>query len=135
MTPQEKARALRPMIEKAAVSLDDKDASEAVELLRKLKRDGSLVEAGTRINWHGRVKVAAAALWDTELNDPDHAPNLWTDLPYRDGIRIIPEVIYLAQAFHLDELGWWGDVVYRSKKETNVYPPPQAPNDWEEVKR
>lgn len=32
MKPQDRARALRPMIEKAAVSLDDSDALEAVEL-------------------------------------------------------------------------------------------------------
>ena len=111
MTPQEKARHLRPLIEKAAVSLDDKDASQAVELLRKLKQDGSLVDAFTRINWHGKVKVSNNALWDMEQYDPDHAPTLWDDLPHRDGIRIIPEIIYLAQAFSKDELGWWGDVI------------------------
>ncbi len=131
MTPQDKARHLRPLIEKAAVSLSDKDASMSAELFPKLKQDGSLVEAGTRINWNGEVLKAAAALWDTVENDPDHAPNLWQKLDYRDGIRIIPEVIYLAQAFSKDELGWWGDVIYRSKKDTNVYPPPQAPDDWE----
>ena len=32
MTPQEKARALRPYIEKAAVSLPDEEAVEAMEL-------------------------------------------------------------------------------------------------------
>lgn len=128
---RQKALLLRSLIEKAAASLDDKDASQAVELLRKLKQDGSLVDAFTRINWNGKVKVSNNALWDMEQYDPDHAPTLWDDLPYRDGIRIIPEVIYLAQAFSKNELGWWGDEIYRSKKDTNVYPPPQAPDDWE----
>ena len=131
MTPQEKARELRPLIEKAAVSLDDKDASMRAELFPRLKYDGSLIEAFTRINWHGTVKKSAAALWDTQENDPDHAPNLWTELNYRDGIRIIPEVIYLADAFALNELGWWGNIVYRSKKDNNVYTPEQYPSDWE----
>ena len=126
-----KARQLRALIEKASASLDDKDASMSAELYPHLKQDGSLVEAGTRINWRGEVMKAAAALWDTAENDPDHAPNLWQKLDYRDGIRIIPEVIYLAQAFSKNELGWWGDVIYRSKKDTNVYPPPQEPDDWE----
>lgn len=39
MTPQEKARALRPLIEKAAVSLTDTDALEAVELFPLWKPD------------------------------------------------------------------------------------------------
>lgn len=132
MTPQEKARRLRPIIEKAAASLDDKDASMSAELYPHLKQDGSLVEAGTRINWKGEVVKAAAALWDTEQNNPDNAPNLWQKLDYREGIRIIPEVIYLAQAFSKDELGWWGDVIYKSLVDTNVYTPEQYPANWEE---
>lgn len=132
MTPQEKARHLRPIIEKAAASLDDKDASLSAELYPHLKYDGSLVEPYTRINWKGEVLKAAAALWDTEQNDPDHAPNLWQRLDYREGIRIIPEVIYLAQAFSKDELGWWGDVIYKSLVDTNVYTPEQYPANWEE---
>ena len=133
MTHAERARQLRPLMEKAVVSLDDKDASMSAELYPHLKQDGSLVEAGTRINWKGEVLKAAAALWDTEQNDPDHAPNLWAKLPYRDGIRIIPETIYLAEAFSKDELGWWGDVIYKSLVDNNVYTPAQYAANWELV--
>lgn len=126
-----KALRLRACIEKATVSLDDKDASAGPELYPRLKQDGSLVEAGTRINWKGEVMKAAAALWDTEQNDPDHAPGLWQKLEYRDGIRIIPEVITLAQAFSRNELGWWGDVVYKSRVDNNVYTPSQYAPNWE----
>lgn len=126
-----KALALRALIEKAVISLDDKDASECVELYPKLKNDSSLVEAGTRINWKGEIMKAATALWDFEQNDPDHAPNLWQRLDYRDGIRIIPEVIYLAQAFSKDELGWWNDVIYKSLVDNNVYTPAQYSANWE----
>ena len=75
---------------------------------------------------------AAAALWDTEQNDPDHAPNLWTKLDYKDGIRYIHEVMYLADAFSKDELGWWKDKIYKSLVDTNVYNPDQVPSNWEE---
>ena len=101
------------------------------ELFPRLKRDGSLVEAGTRINWHGKVLIAGAALWDLEENDPDHAPTLWEELEYREGIRIIPEAITVTKAFSEGELGWWGDVLYRSKVNNNVYTPAQYPNNWE----
>lgn len=133
MTPQEKARALRPIIERAASSLSDADASMSVELFPQLKQDGALIEAGTRINWKGKVMRAAVDLWDTEQNDPDHAPTLWSELEYRDGIRVIPETIDVTTQFHKDELGWWGDVLYRSKVDGNVYTPEQYPPNWEVV--
>lgn len=124
---------LRAMIEKAAVSLDDSDASRAVELSGRYPGDGSLVQAGTRINWNGRLKRAAADLWAAEENDPDHAPNLWEDVMYRDGIRIIPEVITAGTAFSLGERGWWGDELYESLLEANVYTPAQYPAGWRKV--
>lgn len=133
MTIQDKARALRPLIEKAAVSLDDRDASMSAELFPKLKYDGSLIEAFTRINWKGQVMKNGAALWDREENDPDHAPTLWAELPYRQGIRVIPETIDTTTQFSAGELGWWGDVLYRSKVNGNVYTPAQYAPNWEVV--
>lgn len=133
MKPQEKARALRPIIERAAASLSDADASMSAELFPQLKQDGSLIEAFTRINWHGKVMKSAVALWDTEQNDPDHAPTLWEELAYRDGIRVIPEVITTTTLFSEGELGWWGDVLYRSKVNGNAYTPAQYAANWEVV--
>ena len=63
MTYIEQARKLRPLVVKAAQSLDDKDASEAVALFDGMRYDGSLIKAGTRINWHGVLKQAAVDLW------------------------------------------------------------------------
>ena len=105
----------------------------SAELFPQLKQDGSLVEAGTRINWKGKVKKNGAALWDREANDPDHAPTLWEDLAYRDGIRVIPEVITTTTLFSEGELGWWGDVLYRSKVNGNAYTPAQYAANWEVV--
>lgn len=124
---------LRSVVERAAESLDDKTASTAATLFPVLKNNGALVRAGTRINWKGTIKRAAAALWDTVENDPEHAPNLWEDIGYRDGYRIIPETITVGLAFELDEIGWWGDVLYRSKQNANVYTPAQYPDGWEIV--
>lgn len=119
------------MIEKASVSLDDKDASEAVELFPKMKYDGALIEYGTRINWNGTVKQARNNLWDLELYDPDHSPNLWQDIAYKDGYRFIPEIITAEDAFSLGEKGWWRDVLYESLIDANVYTPAQYPAGWE----
>ena len=122
---------LRAIIETAAASLDDKTASTAPTLFPRLKQDGSLIKAGTRINHNGSIKRAAVDLWDTEANNPDNAPTLWEDILYRDGYRIIPDVITAGTAFALDELGWWGDKLYKSLLSANVYTPEQYPNGWE----
>lgn len=108
-----------------------KDVLNPGELSPKLKQDGSLVKSGTRINWNGKLKRAAVDLWDTQANNPDNAPTLWEDIAYRDGHRIIPATITAGTAFALDECGWWGDTLYRSKLAANVYTPEQYPAGWE----
>lgn len=124
---------LRSIVEQAATSLDDKTASTAATLFPRLKEDGELVRSGTRINWNGVIKKAAVDLWDTAENNPDNAPTLWADLPYKDGYRIIPEVITVTEAFTEGECGWWDGVLYRSKVAANVYTPAQYPDNWEMV--
>ena len=124
---------LRALIEQAVVALPDKEASEGALLFPKLKQDGNLVKAGTRINWNGEIKRAAVDLWDTEGNDPINAPGLWEAIWYKQGYRIIPEAITAGTAFALDECGWWGYVLYKSKIPANVYTPDQYPQGWEVV--
>lgn len=130
---REEAMKLRSIVEIAAVSLDDKTASEGATLFPRLKQDSSLVRAGTRINWHGVIKRAANDLWDTEANDPDNAPTLWEDIAYKQGYRIIPETITAGTAFAKEECGWWGDVLYKSLIDANVYTPEAYPAGWEVV--
>ena len=124
---------LRSIVEQASASLDDKTASTAALLFPRLKTDGSLVSAGTRINWNGIVKKAAVDLWDTAENNPDNAPTLWADLDYKAGYRIIPETITVTTAFAEGECGWWAGVLYRSKVNGNVYTPEQYADNWELV--
>lgn len=136
MTPQEKARHLRPFVVKAAKSLDDKDISECVEFCDEMKYDGSLITYQTRINWHGTVKMARQDLWDREENNPDNAPALWADIKYKDGIRVIVYPISAEEAFSFGEQGWWEDVLYESiipGERSNVYTPEQYPAGWKLV--
>ena len=127
------ARKLRAAMTKAAIALDDATASTAPEMFPGLNGNGKLMEAGTRINWNGTVKKAAVDLWDTTENNPDNAPTLWGDLAYKDGYRIIPETITVTTAFSDGEYGWWGDTLYRSKVDANVYNPEQYAQNWEVV--
>lgn len=132
MTRAEAIR-LRAIVEQAAASLDDKTASTAATLFPRLRQDGALVKSGTRINWNGTLKQAAVDLWDTAENSPDSAPALWADIQYHNGYRIIPATITVTTAFAQDECGWWGDVLYRSTINANVYTPEQYPAGWEQV--
>ena len=133
MTLIELARKLRAIIEQAAAHLDDQTASEGAELFPSLKRDGTLVKAGTRINWKGTIKRAAVDLWDTEANTPENAPALWEELAYREGYRIIPDVITPGTAFALGECGWRGGCLYRSLLASNVFTPESYPSGWEKA--
>lgn len=129
---------IRAQVELGAAALPDQEASVEPNLSRKMRYDGKLIPAGTRINWYGILKRAAVDLWDTEENNPDNAPDLWDDILYRDGIRIIPDVIPVGLAFSYGELGWRGDVLYRSIRpgeKTNVNTPEEYPVGWEIVEQ
>lgn len=114
-----------------SLDIDDATASRMADYFPELAGDGSLVKAGTRINWRGTLKRATVDLWDNAANTPDAAPTLWEDLDYRGGVRVIPSVITVGLAFAQGELGWWGDALMRSKVSSNVYTPEQYPDNWE----
>lgn len=125
--------AKKPYVESLIGSLDDAVASTVIPLYPGMRYDGSLIRVGTRINWNGTLKRAAVNLWDREDSNPDNSPNLWEDILYREGYRIIPSVITVGLVFALDEIGWWEDALYRSKRADNAYTPSQDPNNWELV--
>lgn len=132
MSILDEARKVRQIIETVMSNTDDKVASQAISLSPSLKEDGNLISAGTRIKYNGVLKRAIVDLWDTAENNPDNAPTLWEDVLYKDGIRIIPDVITVTSVFELGELGWWKDKLYESLIPTNVYTPEQYPAGWEQ---
>lgn len=117
-----------------SIDIPDATASRMVAYYPELAGDGSLIKAGTKINWRGQLKKAAVDLWDTEENSPDNAPTLWADIAYKDGIRIAPETFTATNAAAMDELMWFGEHIYRSGMSGNVYTPEQAPNAWELIR-
>lgn len=125
--------AKKPYIASLVESLDDATASTVIPLYPGMRYDGTLIKAGVRINWHGVLKRAAVDLWDREDSNPDNAPGLWEDVLYRDGYRIIPDVITAGLAFSNGEKGWWGDVLKESTVDNNTYTPEQYPDNWKDV--
>lgn len=132
MTVKE-AHAFRSLITQGSTSLTDAHVSTAPEVLPRMKYDGALISNGTRINWNGTIKRAASDLWDREDQNPDNAPALWEDVLYRDGYRIIPDVITVGLVFSNGEIGWWKDELYKSLIDSNTYTPDEYPSGWEKL--
>ena len=133
MITKAKALKIRSLAMESATEMDDVNASTVPEMFPKLKYDGTLVSAGTRINWNGQLKKAAADLWDTAENNPDSAPALWEDLNYVNGYRVIPEVITAVLAFSKGERGVWKGAVYESTLDSNVWNPDQFAAGWKRI--
>lgn len=130
---REEAYRIRELIEQAAQSLPDREASEAPTLFPRLKEDGKLIANGTRILWAGEIRRANVDMWDRPEYNPDNAPSMWDYIRYKQGERIIPAVIPASLAFAKGEKGWWGDVLYISIIPANVRTPNENPAGWEAV--
>lgn len=134
---RDEAMKMRSLIEKGVGMLEDADASVAPSLSPALTCDETqtdetpVVSAGTRICWNGQLKRARVTLWDTAANNPDNAPELWDDIDYRDGARVIHDDMAATLAFTYGENGWWDGSIYKSLMEGNTHTPAAAPNVWE----
>ncbi len=133
---RDKAYKFRALVLKGSGTLSDAEVSTAPEVLRKLNGDGSLIEAGERINWNGDVKRAKAALWDRSEYAPDAAPDMWDNIDYVDGVRKIPVtdsgIFDTSLAFSEGEDGYStaDGLVYVSRVNGNVYTPQLVPANW-----
>lgn len=79
MTPQEKARALRPLIEKAAASLSDEDALDCVEL-SPAYRVGVAYKTGFRFNQNGKLYKVLQDHVSQEDWKPESTPSLYAEV-------------------------------------------------------
>lgn len=133
MITRAKALKIRSMAMSVAAEMDDPEASTLPEMFPALKEDGSLISAGTRINWNGQLKKATVDLWDTTENNPDNAPDLWEDINYVNGYRVIPETITVTTAFSKGEQGWWKGAVYEALNDATTYNPEQFAAGWKKI--
>lgn len=124
--------AMRGAMVQVVSTLPDLEASRFVEYAQTLKGDGALIKAGTRIQWEGALKKAAVDLWDNAQSTPAVAPNLWEDVAYHNGYRIIPETITATLAFSKDEVGYWpaDQQYYQAKADGTVWTPSAYAAAW-----
>ena len=79
MTPQEKARQLRPLLVKASASLSDEDALEAVELFDAWQMD-TFYERGVRLRYGGKLYRVEQAHTSQADWLPDITPALYSEV-------------------------------------------------------
>lgn len=133
MKPQEKARALRPLIEKAAVSLDDADALDAVELFPAWQTDMAY-ELGVRIRYGEKLyKCVQSHTSQSDWTPPD-TPALWTEVAKPGEIPVWRQPTGAQDAYQTGDKVHYPDAdspVYVSTVDNNVWEP--GVYGWEEV--
>lgn len=119
MTPQEKARQLRPLIVKASASLSDEDALEAVELFKPWAADTAYA-ADERIRYGDHLYRCVQAHNSQTDWTPDATPALWAEVALPgDGMTPDRPIAYnnnmaLEQGKYYTQNG----VVYRCTRDT-----------------
>ena len=125
MKPQDRARALRPMIEKAAASLTDEDALEAVELFPEWRTDTAYI-VSERIRYDGKLYKCVQAHTSQSDWTPPTTPALWTEVAEPGTIPVWKQPTGAQDAYMTgDKVHYPGedDPVYESTMDYNVYEP------------
>jgi len=135
MTPQEKARALRPLIEKAAASLDDTDALEGIELFPawEVAEDYAVSD---RVRYDGKLYKCVQAHTSQADWTPDAVPALFTEVALPGEIPVWVQPTGAQDAYNTGDLVHYPDAdgpVYRSLIDANIWSPEAYPDGWEVV--
>ena len=131
----EKARALRALIEKAAASLDDGDALEAVELFRFWRADTNY-DADERIRYGEKLYRCVQAHTSQAEWTPDATPALWTEVAKPGEIPVWKQPTGAQDAYNKGDRVWYpakDTTVYESTIDGNVWSPVDYPQGWMEV--
>lgn len=125
MTPQEKARQLRPLIEKAAESLPDDDALEAVELFPIWKTDTAYT-TDERVSYADKLYRCVQSHTSQANWTPDVTPALWTEVPKPGEIPVWKQPTGAQDAYMTGDKVHYptkDDPVYISTVDNNVWSP------------
>ena len=124
MTPQEKARALRPLIERAAASLSDEDALDGVELF-PVWVAGVAYTTDERIRYGGKLYRVVQSHTAQDGWEPDTTPALWTEVAKPGEIPVWRQPTGAQDAYMS------GDKVHYPDKDGPVYVSTIDNNVWQ----
>lgn len=132
---REHAYKLREMMHKAAISLGDEDALEAVELFPAWKPDKNY-DADERIRYGEKLYRCVQAHTSQESWTPDATPALWTEVAKPGEIPVWKQPTGAQDAYNKGDRVWYpakDTTVYESLIDANVYSPEAYPAGWMEV--
>lgn len=124
MISRAKAHALRAMIEKASVSLDDSDALEAVELFPMWAVDTAYT-AGIRVRYGEKLYRCEQTHTSQADWTPDQTPALWTEVAKPGEIPVWRQPTGAQDAYMT------GDKVWYPERDTDVWVSTVDNNTWQ----
>ena len=131
MTLLELARKLRPYIEKAAISLSDEDALEAVNLFENW-HSGEPYVKDQRVNFEGTLYKCLQSHTSQDAWTPTAAPSLWAKVLIPD-TNVIPEWEQPSSTnpYMRGDKVMFNGQVYESTIDNNIWSPSAYPAGWE----
>ena len=133
MTLLELAQKLRPYIEKAALSLSDEDALEAVNLFTNWKNN-TQYEKDVRVNYNGVLYKCLQSHTSQETWIPTDAPSLWAKVLIPDP-NVVPEWEQpdSTNPYMKGDKVMFEGKVYESTINNNIWSPSAYPAGWKEI--
>ena len=130
MTYIERARALRPYIEKAAISLTDEDALQAVELFPQWVVEHAYV-VGERLQYNGVLYRVIQAHTSQADWTPDITPALFVVVSLDEWPEFV-QPTGVHDAYNKGDKVTFNGKHYISLIDANVYSPAVYPAGWQE---
>ena len=125
MTHQERARELRPLIEKAAESLGDEDALNGIELFPKWSAEEDYA-LDVRVQYDGVLYRCIQAHTAQDNWTPGATPALWVEVAPPGEIPVWKQPLGSEDAYMTGDRVWYpekGDAVYESLVAYNAWSP------------
>lgn len=134
MTLVELARKLRPLIEKAAISLDDVDALEAIELYSQWSGAAVQYEKDARVRYNGILYRVLMSHTSQDAWTPDAAPSLFAKVLIPDP-DVVPEWEQpdSTNPYQIGDRVSYKGKVYESVIANNIWSPEAYPQGWQEI--
>ena len=134
MTLVELARKLRPLIEKAALSLDDTDALEAVELYPRWSGKGGDYIKDRRVSFNNVLYRVLQSHTSQETWMPDVTPSLFAKVLIPDP-DVIPdwEQPDSTNPYMKGDKVRFNNKIYESAIDNNIWSPTAYPAGWVEI--
>lgn len=133
MITRNKARQLRAMMVKSAVSLNDTDALTAIELFEAWKPDTAYT-ADQRIRYDGKLYRVVQAHTSQSDWAPDVTPALYTEVAKPGEIPVWRQPTGAQDAYMKGDKVHYPDAdsfVYTSLIDGNIWSPDDYPDGWE----